>query len=1102
MSGRRASDFGFPIRRSAPLCAFAPLRLAFFPLLTQRRRVCPLLPYSTIRNPQSAMGRFAAIVSLVLLLGGQGTTHAAEEKLASEVELSGPRGVFVDNEGTILVASRGNNRIILFKNRDDLGLERESWPFSLVPFGVIEGTKSPRLKAPCDVAVDSIGRVLVADTGNHAVKIYDPPISDPRARTRIIGRGLVRQFSSPEGVAVDEQNNMIISDTGNGKVKILSPEGKLQCVIPSGKEIVETASSRFQTKRQDAASTAKAGPLLKAPIAACYLGKGYLAIADRAVARSTFSLWRYKPVSPSSGPAEFKGYALPALPPTAGFNFHIRDIAYHRQSGTFAYIGSNLPLKSAAFLYFRAVDPDDPAKLVQPEPDPSSWQRVSLVGWVKDPAGLAFSPKGNLYITDAASSSVQKISRESLEHLNTPVSVRAERTRATLRYFSTALTPTLFQYGAMPGYVGRSDSFDLPRQYEDPAEVEGHTAHLPDLLPSTRYAYRYLLSEDFFCAESGKLVRNFSGTMCFATQPAPHTIAYLDFPFSVILFTNVVERAAEPLPDDPGPLSEQEIRDFRSQLDKARLFFWVNSRMTCNIRPTLTVFPDRLDAPLFPRIKSGAEETPRLKEFLSALDNLLVRVRERTGRDHTSSRNIFIIRAVRSYDPKLRRYVRRASPGMTCGLTRMGGAVSILSYTDDTTWSFITECQRRLSIMHLASGREDNLRSLLKDPDLDQSMVSWDSPADLLRALGRQSWLSNRYGIFKVTADADDDGIPDDEPQCPRDEKRFGTSPRAKDTDRDGVSDLNEILTSRWASGFPIISFRIDGTRETTRAIQNHATPSLSAADSDADGVLDPDDRNPLCPLNDFIPKLNVTLDGEIKSGEWENASSMRIVDPAFTGVLRAAWSETHLCFCLVGGGAEIPPSIRLRLDGTADGFLRGSDNLSLVLDLDPSDASFKVRNPKSEIRNLQSQRASPNPQSAIRNPQSEGAVPNPQSPIRNPQSAIRNAVVAKWSVDKNKDAFQIEIGLPKSPDLGLNLVPGEEIGFDFELRPAKSRRPLPKAESAIRNPQSEGAVPNPQSAIRNPQSAMDSLWLRVFEPLTLFRGILVQPSKDIEMPD
>jgi len=968
----------------------------------------------------------AAVVSFILVGEWSSKAALAETSRGASVELCRPRGVFVDSAGRILVASPGSNRIVLFNNLPEHDYDSSDWPFSLVPFGVIEGTKTPPLESPSDVAVDSRGRIVVADTGNHAVKIYADSY-ESRSRPQIIGGRLVGKFSSPEGVAIDERDNIIVFDTGNGVVRILSPDGSERAVL--------WRPGAIRSPKE------KVRPALKAPIAGCYLGKGYVAVAERAWAR--YSVWRYDPSSPRSETCEFVGHG----PPTEeDINFYLRDIAYDGERGIMAYIGSNFPLRNAAYLYLQAVDaarsPRGGEQLAAG--DPFEGWRVPLTCWLTDPAGLAFSPEGDLYITDAASHSLQKIGRESFAALSPGggVTVEVQSTRASIKYSSTGKVPTVFQYGVAPGHPPPwRGLFDAAAEYTDPIEAFPHSVVLGKLLPSTRYAYRYLLSRESFCRVSGKPARNFSRTMFFVTKPAPRTVGYVDFPLTVLLFSNVEEG---PVPGGAGSstdvgwaLSEQQAESIRLQLEAARLFFWVNSRMSCNVKPSLTIVADRVQAPLLPPLKEEGGEAPGLKDFLSGLENL---VRKHTGRDLSSSRDVFVVCAVRSYDPKLRRYVVKSSPAMTCGLDHLGGTVSIFTYAPDNTWSFIAEYRKHLSIMNLASGKEDSPGSLLNDPGTDRTGVTWDSCADILRAIGKQTWLSNQYGSLRFAVDEDEDGVPDDEPDCPLDEKRFGTSRRTKDTDGDGVSDLKEILASRWAGGFTHVAVGPDGTTEGTRIVENHAKPSPSSADSDGDGTRDLDDKNPLCPLDDYLPRLDITLDGKI-GGEWQNASSMNIADPEFSGVLRAAWNQTHLCFSLICRELQEAPSIRLRLDGAGDGFLRGSDNVALVLE-PRSDGSFDVR------------------QEGARWPFAEGGARAGAARIQLP------AITAAWS-PADRGELHVEIGLAKSPAIGVNLFGGEEIGFDIELRPPKS-----------------------------------PLWLRVFEPLTLFRGTLSARPQRVEMTD
>jgi hypothetical protein len=935
--------------------------------------------------------RFGCVLCLVIVvsIGGLSRLLAETTRAQSEVRLSSPRGICVSLDESIVVVSRGNDRaavpgsVVLLRHRPTLRYQESAGETPFVPYGVIEGGKGGDLSRPCDVAVDAAGRIIVADTGNDLVKVYSN-IADSRRYSVDLIRGPLgrRLFSAPEGVATDPQGNLIVFDTGGGKLHIFSPDLKGLAVI----------SGATDQKPPDLYAMQQiSGPFLGAPVDGCCFGDGYLAVADRFL--STYSVWKYDSKSPRPETCRFVGYGPPC---EDAVNFSIRSIAYNSQRRYLAFLGTNFPLRDAAFLYFQPVDADDPARVVGGTVPCSL--RIPLVGWLENPSGLAFTPDGDLFITDAATDSFQRISRESFSVLNSPVSVDAQQARATLTYFSTAEVVTRLEYGAVPVSIGPVVS--LGRTYFDPAELFAHTVKLSGLLPSTRYAYHYLLSEDYFSGGSAGAVANYSKTRFFATQRAPRRIQYLDFPLEVLVFPNV---PLEPL---------------QSQLEFTRLFFWVNSRLSCNLKPSIISVGEGRRPPQ-PAILAQRGGEISVEAFLRELATF------------SSSRNIFVIAPAASYDENLRELLPA-----TCGLDRPGGAVSFFVHSGgDITASFVRECQRQFSITHLASGRSDALSCLVQDPDTDLSYVTWDSVADLSRALGRDSWLANRYGIFKTTADDDEDGVPDDEPTCPLDEKRFGTSSAKADTDGDAVGDLAEILASRWAD-----DFLVDGAR----VIANHFMPSPYSVDTDRDGVPDSLDANPLCPLGDRIRRLDITVDGKISQGEWEYAPSVHIADPDYDGVLRVAWNPTYLFFSLTGAGRGVlqgPPSIRIRLDGTGDGFLRGSDNLSLLLEAN-SDGAFTVRQEQGAFGLVSGQCGS-------------CTMPWPGLPY----------MTGRWTIVQ--DAFQAEFSIPRSPEIGLNLFGGEETAFDLEL--------LPKGTS---------------------------VWLRFFEPLTLFRAILKPPESEIEMPD
>ncbi|WP_370945066.1 NHL repeat-containing protein [Amycolatopsis sp. cg5] len=109
-------------------------------------------------------------------------------------QFSRPAGLAVDPIGQVWVADTGNDRVQGF-NRD----------------GRLVRVLAGRLKAPEAVAVDSAGNVFVADTGNNRVVEYS------------WWGGFVREFGAgvlenPRGVAVDAQGTVYVSDTGHQRV--------------------------------------------------------------------------------------------------------------------------------------------------------------------------------------------------------------------------------------------------------------------------------------------------------------------------------------------------------------------------------------------------------------------------------------------------------------------------------------------------------------------------------------------------------------------------------------------------------------------------------------------------------------------------------------------------------------------------------------------------------------------------------------------------------------------------------------------------------------------------------------------------------------------
>jgi hypothetical protein len=136
----------------------------------------------------------------------------------------------------------------------------------------------------------------------------------------------------------------------------------------------------------------------------------------------------------------------------------------------------------------------------------------------------------------------------------------------------------------------------------------------------------------------------------------------------------------------------------------------------------------------------------------------------------------------------------------------------------------------------------------------------WDVMAWWDRQLTDAQWLRMFFGRTITVKDADQDGLPDDDPRLPLDERRFGSSSRKAATDGN-LNDLHKAMLSNWAPG-PIQSSWI---KPPFQAV----LPSPTSPDSDRDGLLDTQDPYPLYLNVPLIAPLTPKLDGD--ASEWRD---------------------------------------------------------------------------------------------------------------------------------------------------------------------------------------------------------------------------------------
>jgi len=157
-------------------------------------------------------------------------SHPAAQTLAS------PQGIAVDAAGNLYVADAGANRVLIFPDTQSAPAAGMPATFVLgqADFGSA-GTAS--LKTPVDVTIDSAGSIYVADRGNNRVLIFDSLVFlqlSGAAPSGVVGQqapnGSAPNWDSPDGLATaaglyspagiyaDRQDTLYIGDAGNSRI--------------------------------------------------------------------------------------------------------------------------------------------------------------------------------------------------------------------------------------------------------------------------------------------------------------------------------------------------------------------------------------------------------------------------------------------------------------------------------------------------------------------------------------------------------------------------------------------------------------------------------------------------------------------------------------------------------------------------------------------------------------------------------------------------------------------------------------------------------------------------------------------------------------------
>ncbi len=453
-----------------------------------------------------------------------------------------------------------------------------------------------------------------------------------------------------------------------------------------------------------------------------------------------------------------------------------------------------------------------------------------------------------------------------------------------------------------------------------------HTATVTGLEPGTRY----LVSVD--PAVGGEE----SDPLSFYTAPPEGKTQVLHLKTICIICSNVCEEGSEDKEGSREPAPASAIERIKWEHEQTVRFYYANSGMRYFV--DLDFIVDDTFYTMTVEIWHDIAYTEN-----NAEEKLFHDVLARNGKKLTDYDATIMVGFTKHWDPNKGEaggWVFAHGGGGTVGIQAVSGLGKCgwrVGTNSNSAWLMCHEFGHQIdSLYHESMGPEHIFNHFA--PMLDSAFrhgEHWDGMAWIFRewagyvtrehqgeallepTLGFR-YLASRWGTVVQYDDTDNDGIPNDAPELPLDEKRLGSDPTKTDTDADGLSDMMEVLACNWVEY---------GLGYTWAGESNSHFCDPRNPDSDGDGLRDGADPYPIYPVD---PEIKKASKGKGEIG-WEDLQEFTTVeDRSFEGKFYLGWNDD--CLMIGMETLEKPRKMRFCLDLNDNGWYFGHDNYDMEI--------------------------------------------------------------------------------------------------------------------------------------------------------------------------